>query len=208
MNIYTYYHPIYEDQTDQIRLIELWKDTWAANGWNPCIIGIEHAKMNPRFDEYYEVFSQFPTINSKEYELSCFLRWVAMEYIGDGVLTDYDVMNYGFSPIVVDNIIPYAYNTRCVPCIISGKTQAFSYVLNSFMKYDYSDKDHVSDQSIIQEMQLACCHDNICLEYKEEDWYKAPLVHYPYGRTDGVGLSPRWKYVKEINELIKLKWQS
>jgi hypothetical protein len=207
MKIYTYYHEIFDSMLSndhQKELIKVWKNNWASQGWHPVVLGLNDAKKNPKYKEYLDKFRLFPTKNHVDYELACLLRWVAMEFIGEGFMCDYDVMNYGFNGHREGDLMMYTKNV--VPCVVYGTEGGFSRMLNLFMQFNGKGKDHISDQSILVESVNSFDFKRVylCTEYREEgNWYNYPLVHYPYSRTDANGLTPRWKFVNEFNELIK-----
>ncbi|MDM8174790.1 hypothetical protein QT327_10545 [Olivibacter sp. 47] len=206
MKVYTYYHEIFDSlhgNSDQKQLIEVWKENWRRNGWEPVVIGLSQAKENPKYESYLKCFSKFPSKNNKEYELACLLRWVAMEQIGEGFMSDYDVMSYGFNGHKEGDLTFYSKNM--VPCFAYGTKQGWSRLLELFMSYEPKGKDHVSDQTILVEYfdSFKFRKQYMCPEYNEEgNWYEYPLVHFPYARTDFYGLSPRWKFVREFNKII------
>ena len=92
MNIYTYYDEVLENQ---IEIIEIWKESWRKNGWNPIVLDQQSINCSDVEIEYLE---NLPSVNPKKYEMACFLRWNAMSNIGGGWMCDYDVINLGFSP--------------------------------------------------------------------------------------------------------------
>jgi len=153
MRVYTYYEPLKEMQ-DSTYLIELWKQSWNRNGWDPIVLDERRAKEHPQFEHYLKTVSQFPTVNPKNYEAACFKRWLAMEKLGGGWLVDYDVMNYGFKPVKHADKLTLHAGDWC-PCVTSGNQGAFSSAIAAFQSYHgpwetYPGNPHISDQDILK----------------------------------------------------------
>jgi hypothetical protein len=70
---------------DYVELLEIWRQSWAIHGWRTLILTQEDAEKHPRYPEWKAAFEMLPTINPKKYEMSCYVRWVAMVQAGCGV---------------------------------------------------------------------------------------------------------------------------
>ena len=205
MKIHTFYSDIYDKKfgiDTNIRLLELWKENWSLLGWEPVVLGYEDAKGNPRYSEYLAKFRTFPTSNSKDYELACFMRWVAMEMVG-GYHCDFDVFNYGYHGEGEKELT--FYSKYMVPCMVYGTKGDYSRMLELFMSYNPKGKSHVSDQSILVENVDTFPHKKryLCPEIGQEgNYYRYELVHYPNGVMSQACMQPRWRYVKHFNDII------
>lgn len=102
-NVYTYYVPLNQmpdlwSPSSQRLLIDVWRRSWAKQGWNPVVLNETHARRHPRFTEFKKKFWELPTEYGHNYEGPCFMRWAAAAAVGGGLLVDYDVINYSFPP--------------------------------------------------------------------------------------------------------------
>lgn len=108
MNVYTYYQTlngVYPEvylqakfeEDRELATLEVWKDSWKKAGFIPQVLNELDAKKHPRFEYFSRKFSQLPTPYEITWQRACFMRWVAMSVVG-GLLLDYDVINYSFSP--------------------------------------------------------------------------------------------------------------
>jgi hypothetical protein len=70
----------------------IWGYAFYAQGFRPIILNRMHAEKRVNFKEISKKFSRFPTVNPPEYELSCYLRWIALAEQGGGLLMDYDIL--------------------------------------------------------------------------------------------------------------------
>ena len=95
--VYTYYvqSPNLPDYTP---LIDLWKHSWASQGWEPTLLNEDHARANPLYEKVKAHVSQLPTVNDLTYTVNDYLRWLALDAVGGGLATDSDVINYRFRP--------------------------------------------------------------------------------------------------------------
>lgn len=149
MNIYTYYDDILEGQHE---IIELWKDSWMRNGWNPIVLDYSHAACT---DMELEYLGALPSVNPKRYEMACFLRWKAMSNIGGGWMCDYDVANLGFSPEDSKKYESMSILQGHVPCLVYGSSEAYYNMFEIFttesMKFltSIGGIPHTSDMIVI-----------------------------------------------------------
>lgn len=115
MNVISYFNliPDSEFSSDSQQLINLWKKSWEKYNWNPIVLDESHSKKNVLYDKLNidnPDANFYKTINSSnwKYHRSCYCRLLAYcQYVrenGATLYADYDVMNYGFSP----NILNYA----------------------------------------------------------------------------------------------------
>jgi hypothetical protein len=168
MKIYTFYEELDSiNKNEQLELIDIWKKSWIKFGWNPIVLSKSDTNIS---EEQYRLISKLPTVNDKEYEISCYLRWNAMSNIGGGWMCDYDVVNCGFTP---DKSLEYESLSILqghVPCLVFGTSEDYSKTfdifcndgLNKFIKI--GEKNHTSDMVILS------------LIIKDSDFIKSLLI--------------------------------
>jgi hypothetical protein len=199
-NIYTYFDDIYVTRLfgflgqDELDMLEMWKKSWSAYGWNTVILDQSIAKKHPKFKEYQKIFSTFPTVNSKKTELACYYRWIAMEVVGGGFMSDIDVMNYGFFYPSGNWEKNFTTHQSFIPSLVSASKAEYQRVIDLMASFDISKnehkeggKPHISDMIIF---------DTLAREGKiktddtlvGEDTLK-PLTHWSHNYV--------WKYLGE-----------
>jgi hypothetical protein len=187
MRVYTYYAPTEVGGKPDV-LIDLWYKGWSKAGWEPHVLGPVASKMHGDYEAFDAHVRSLPTINPKEYEVACFHRWLALEVVNGGVMTDYDVMNYGFTPEHADMLthgkdVLFLEKGRC-PCTVfatkGGARQITSY-LGSYA-YDGTleqGRPHLSDMHILKQSRWLVS--DVVREFGDEAWEGARLVHFANG---------------------------
>ena len=72
--------------------LELWRELWQAAGYEPHVLSEADARNHPQYASLRQRWATLPTVNSRHYELSCFMRYAAMAATGGGWMVDYDVL--------------------------------------------------------------------------------------------------------------------
>jgi hypothetical protein len=180
--VYTYYALVNGMEEDQQWLLQKWKESWRANGWDPVVLGPMDANATP---EELSIIDSFPSINPRDYERACWMRWVAMRDCG-GLMVDYDVMNYGFTP---EHVPPYNNRIRLfdgyVPCVVRGKQEDYANILAEFLSIKVRGVKHWSDMLAMEALQDKYDTGKECVEYGKPGWKAAKLVHYAHGVCGG-----------------------
>lgn len=131
--MYTFYEAIegtnkgtgMSDEADQ-KLIQVWKEEWTRHGWDPRVIGLETAQQHP---DYTRLNAMLGSSQMKVYDRYCFLRYLAMNVVSGGWMSDYDT--FPLHPF--DSLLPnegrltvheYSKNGG-VPDLVSGSAQEF-----------------------------------------------------------------------------------
>lgn len=208
--VFSYYQRA--TKRDDLPLIKMWSENWAARGFEPVVLCEEDAKLHPGYEYFRAIIRRFPTVNPTLYEQACFLRHLAMAKRG-GLLLDYDVFNVGLTPeglraLMFGDAPVFLEPTRC-PCAVFGNAKAFDYICDLLDTYTvktsdhYNGKPHVSDQTILRQFDLP--RTNICVEIgctgstKVNDfgdgWRTAKLIHFPnmaFSRTKRKGSKLQW----------------
>lgn len=179
--IYGFYGEVPEIQREEtMALAELWRERWTLAGWIPIILGPEHAENHPLYSELASKFAAHPTINPKDYEFWCYVRWLAVAQVGGGVMSDFDVIPNGFAPRKIqEHIVIHQHHNPC-PCLVSGSAKAFEQMAVNLAAYDSTGRQHVSDQDIIQEkwQEWGIEMRNEVKHFSAEGWEKAPAIHF------------------------------
>lgn len=204
MNIYTYHVPVPQiDQRVESTVLANWQRTWRKHGWEPVILSHQHARSNPGYNQYREAMSKKPMMNSKEYELACFMRWLAMETVGGGVHCDYDVMNNGLSPMDVKPFLDDGkmtlYEPAHVPSMVSGSREEYRRMCDHFARFELSHyKPHmmaesqggkkVSDMFILaNDPSVVRPHKLVWEFHREPGWQGAKVIHFSHWACEGIG---------------------
>lgn len=131
--IYAYYESLpLVDQSMEFSKANLWKESWTRAGWNPVMLNTSHAQLsNVRNKLFTKLFQAFPSLNKDENECENTLRLrlnrlCALHAAGGGWMSDYDVLNAGFSPQLAE-----AYEKNSF--VISGKPAYLIWVSNEII---------------------------------------------------------------------------
>ena len=126
--IYAYYESLLsKDQNIEFAKANLWKDSWSRAGWNPVMLNSSHAQISPQRIKLAEkMMSIFPLLNRQNNESQDVLqlRWnrlCALHAAGGGWISDYDVLNLGFTPSMGEE-------WEKSPFVIAGKPANVMYI--------------------------------------------------------------------------------
>lgn len=189
MKIYTYYDEVLENQ---IEIIEIWKESWIKNGWDPIVLDRKSINCS---DEQINYLENLPSVNPKKYEMACFLRWNAMSNIGGGWMCDYDVINLGFTPEDSKKYESISILQGHVPCLVYGTPEDYMNIFNiftteSFLTMEYGDS-HTSDMIVIANIanreSINCL--NIVDDYPKKE--ESILIHCSAGSCKSMSMSKK-----------------
>lgn len=104
MKIYAYYQSLpFNNQTEEFAKANLWKASWEKYGWTPTMLNRSHAEASTMRNKLSQVLallsshilsdlsSEIPKITAR------FYRWCALHAASGGWMSDYDVINNGFT---------------------------------------------------------------------------------------------------------------
>ena len=200
--VFTFFDSVPElDANEQKKQIGLWKEAWSSRGWNPVVLGPLDVMKHPKYAEYRKSFESFPTVNPKKYELLCFLRWLALDYVGGGLMVDYDVIPGRLVPADITDIrsetskitVLQGKSDRyyAIPSALHAKGEALTKWISTMAGYKPDEKDvegtraHVSDQGVLNRMIQSGAEwivvNQEVRSVGEEGWKGSALVHFSNG---------------------------
>ncbi|XP_071812727.1 uncharacterized protein [Apostichopus japonicus] len=164
--VYTYYQPKKDIAADELSAagvtLKAWKSAWSDAGWRPRVISENDARKHPEYMSLRTRFERLPTTNVAEYELSCFLRHVAMAAVGGGWMADYDVLPFHLpkctKPFNRGEFTAYQLYT---PCLVSANSSEYTRIARLMADIQWRDspeifsvngKFHVSDMHVLQKL--------------------------------------------------------
>lgn len=212
-------HRIYAYYTDvgcdgQLELIDLWKERWKREGWEPIILGEDDAKKDPRWEAMKEKAKNFPCRQgAKNFERANFERWLAFAQI-DGAVTDYDV--FPRVPFPPQEFRGFVCGDGCGgPGFIVGTKIDFSFTVDVILSYEVQSDDiwdsqpHICDMRVLQKnkgIYDRILHNIAC--FGEKGWEERPLVHFGNASLDAYTNCFKDKTKADaVRELIELHYQ-
>ena len=192
MKVYAFYDSLGDfpcrDNYDE--LIEIWKKSWKYFGWDPVILTLKDVKQHKSYEKLLKICEKRPTVNRRDFENLCYLRWLSMENIS-GWYCDVDMINYGFEPTSFgDDVV----TTNDSPVIHAScfymPNQKYKQLIDEIVNYNITDEDyflvngekkpHLSDMIIMSKTKIKvdkCL--SIFKEYKNQDnWKNGLIIHY------------------------------
>jgi len=97
--VFTYYdsaHDIGHGQSNEE--LDLWRLGWQSRGWNPVVLRLMDASRNPRFSEVEAAIQRLPYAGDRRIQRGEFLRWLALDTVGGGLLVNADQQPNAFTP--------------------------------------------------------------------------------------------------------------
>lgn len=184
--VYTFYYP---GSSTAETMIAIWRHSWRVHGWCPVVLTPESYRGHPMLKNLTNRASALPTVNGGNYELQCYLRWLAFDTKAPGVFTDFDVVNYGLKPEEVPRI-PEG-EPKIVALSHAGHPNPGLFVANQagirVMLYDFLHGaiplDTVRGRRHTSDMYYFFRHakkdpGNRCPNAGQPGWETAPCVHW------------------------------
>lgn len=211
VNIFTFYDTVEQiDPEGQKALIQMWIRNWSSQGFKCFVINERHAERHPWYREFKEIVEQFPTVNPGKYEYYCFIRWLSFAQCcghQKALMSDYDVMSYGFRPTSIEDKRLVLYQGH-VPALVLGDRSSVDNLCQMFMDYKvqhddtYNGRPHISDMHILQKL-LTKYSQRFCVDeqvkcYNEEGWGDMAAVHYSHHSMGE--MRPRHKFILELRQ--------
>ena len=189
-----------------MQALSLWNESWTRAGWTAQVLSQEDARRAPGYEHFLSSFYELPTVNSIEYEVSCYMRWVAMSVVaGPGaVLTDYDVLNVAWQ----EQEVPAKLRVLegIVPAVVIGSAAEFGRIADFFADFKVPEtqeereaehfvkKDggqvHLSDMILVQHAvrTLGIIDSNhTAFGLGEKGGEHAPLIHFSHSAVHAHG---------------------
>lgn len=97
--VMTYYDSAHDIGHGQMtEELELWRQGWQSRGWNPVVLRLMDASRNPRFAEINAAIARLPYAGDRRVQRGEFLKWLALDTIGGGLLVNVDQQPNAFTP--------------------------------------------------------------------------------------------------------------
>jgi hypothetical protein len=108
--IYSYYESIpTRRQEEEFGRSHVWKASWERNGWEPIMLNNSHAKGSPLFQKLVaKILRVAPELSAADQNnfqkiIIRFVKWCALHAAGGGWMSEYDVVNSGFTKSDAEN---------------------------------------------------------------------------------------------------------
>jgi len=179
--VYCYYQPL-AGFGDPSPLLSLWKASWAQRGWKTVVLDEADARKHRAFEEVAQLVSRLPSVNPTEYHKACIYRWLALATAGGGLLTDYDMIDYSFSPERQPDV-RYCLASDAGWFMSPEDVDRLIDVLRGFFVGEHSidfinGRPNVCDMVLRREMQGLFADLNVSLCYGRPGWEGKDIVHF------------------------------
>lgn len=221
-NVFTYYSPVpgLYSEDSQRKLIDIWARSWRKAGWQPVVIQEQNFSRTPRYAYLREKFLRHKTEYGDEYTLACYMRWAAVAHYGGGMLTDYDVINYGFEPRnpPTDRMIIFCDEPPLTVFMgaVLGTREHFERMTEIFADWTIKPQDtgaqadrwYYNDLMMLERLFHTPHHnkpawlvkENGCALFDYESWKTSRLVHYGYKMKEA-GHWPKHQWIERMRPL-------
>lgn len=160
--IYTYYQPLTNSiDFELLQILQIWAYAFYAHGFYPIVLNKNSIRTRTNLDELVKTFSSFPTVNPKNYELNCYLRWIALAERGGGILMDYDIlpMLHSNSKQLIElknsthrQLITYK---NSIPMIARGNVRQINKWIDYMLNFNLSNTNLINGKRHISDMIMA-----------------------------------------------------
>lgn len=191
--VYCYHDPLPgTDQGEIAEELNLWKRGWQACGWTPIVLTRKEASMHPRFNDYLAKVSSLPVATNPAFEVARWLRWLALDVVGGGLLTDLDVLPNALTPEKLERAPGFRDYQHDCPSVVLADGAGLAWWIAEVMAMKLLPTDqqdgraHISDRNFLRRLvaeQTATLAAGMANPY--------PLLRCPRASLYDFGLTPQ-----------------
>lgn len=181
--IFTYYEQI--PTWNVQKQLSMWRTNWQRAGFRAVVLGRDVAKRHPLFGKMVDKTRGWFSLNDRRYEEACYVRWCAFAVMVGmidraGLMSDYDVVNNGFSAAHMGNPLPVVcHESTRVPCLMQATHAGAEEIVNFILSRDPPPSEHYSDMIAVKESNWPIT--GMCVELGTPGWQQAPAIHIASG---------------------------
>lgn len=205
MKVFCFLGPVTgKSAAEELALVDLWKTSWERAGWEPVVLTPDSLPDDAETRARMKLYARLPSRNKRHLDKWCFARWLAVAAAGGGVMSDYDVINYGLAPFEPGRL---TIHSGTVPCLVSGTAGEFLRVAAWFDElpppplWPWAKREHLSDMVVIQKHSTECVLNVDCKEYGWDEWESAPAVHFSNFSMKPKNHLPRHEWIPRLRPL-------
>mmetsp|Transcript_746 Transcript_746/g.1385 ORF Transcript_746/g.1385 Transcript_746/m.1385 type:complete len:386 (+) Transcript_746:48-1205(+) len=132
--IHTYFDPLGGGVTEKATL-EVWEKIWKQAGFKTRVLTRADAEVSPYYQEFIDALSKANFRNGRDYETSCFLRYLAMAAVGGGWMADIDVVPTFMTPnMPLFNQGNFTVYQGFTPALVSGTRPEWERMVKELLK--------------------------------------------------------------------------
>jgi hypothetical protein len=151
MKVYVYWHG--NRNSSKARLLNYCAESWRRYGWDFQVLNESHVPQDDFTKEYLTKTKAYPRGGSwEDYEKNCYNKWLALKAVGGGLVTEWDVINYGVEPVEpITDLERWGVNYFGVTYAEGeGLDLLINELMNNGMKYSfrYNNNDIVGDHFV------------------------------------------------------------
>jgi hypothetical protein len=109
--VFAFYRPILSvPQDEEFAQANLWKKSWEMHGWECVMLNLSHVSVSPWCNSIMSRIMGLRQFNSGipneclDRMVARFVRWCGLQSGSGNWITDYDVLNLGFTPEMAEKI--------------------------------------------------------------------------------------------------------
>jgi hypothetical protein len=197
--VYTFFYP---GSPSAAGTLGLWVRSWKNNGWSPVVLTPVYYESHPMLRRLRERIAKLPTVNDRNYEAQCYLRWLAFDTRAPGVFSDFDTINYSMKPEDVPRvpegdpkILSISHAGHPNPGLFVANQAGVRSMLHDFLHAEIPrdtiyGRPHTSDMYYFFRRAVRAPGVNRCPNVGLGDWTHAPCVHWHNSGIVRLGRSP------------------
>jgi hypothetical protein len=184
MKAFTYYHPCDGfPKVGQQPWVDAWVKNWAAAGFEPVVLSLNDVRRSQHWFAMQSALAGVARKSLSDLGRARIQRWVALEASmkgkpGVALITDYDVVNKGFTPEDVVAKGTAFYDRGHVPCVVStdatGALALVQFLLVALQRF--AKESLVEDTFLFQHARTGFAVKDIV---REGAGHEAKLLHLP-----------------------------
>ena len=168
----------------QNQILELWKKTWTRFGYNPIVLTEWDATKHPEYQNIKNILKSLKTEGNRKTQMAKFYRWLAFDYSGAGLMTEYDVMpnsQFTTDDLPKHEAIHLLENNEV--SAVTADREGLKFLIEAIRDHDYSTSLKMpTDKEIILKDPNAFWlrKTNLVAPWSIGRWAESHMVHFSY----------------------------
>jgi hypothetical protein len=188
--VFTFFQSLTANVTSEDQsILSLWQEGWKSRGFNPVIMrGVDAAK-HEHYTAFMEAIQKLPSVIEKQIQINRFLRWLALDALGGGMMVEYDILPARLTPQIIGELSGFHLARPGLESSISmayADRPALKVWLDRIQNYDPQPDDLLDGRKNVTDLNvMATCarEDGVIPEdwvkqYGAPQWSEAAAVHF------------------------------